>query len=117
MRRAISPFFRLYRWLHYVLLEERDDVYAPNRKQRRQIHNCHLIQACAVLADIFSFAMIPIFFTLITIPYVALTCVVLLLATGVIWAVASFKVKQLNREDITRIASSSRDLAEKAVSQ
>jgi len=107
MRNPISLFWK---WLHYVLFEERDDPHVSNPKRKKIIHNAHLIQAWAALIGILSVGLIPIYVWLITVPGFVIAYLVWCAGMGITNVVSSFYVRHLNERDYLKKRKSALDV-------
>ena len=107
MRNPLSLF---YRWLHYQLLEKRDDIYAPNPKHRPIIHNIYVMQAWAASTIILGLplAVFSVIY-LLPIPYFVVSLLVVWVALIVAWVAGALYVK-LDERDYTKTKSSAADL-------
>jgi uncharacterized membrane protein len=84
--------------LRFWLFEEREHQYAENPKRRRQLNNVYLIQACAVLTGIVTFAVIPLIVWLVTLKSFVLVYIISSVLAAIAYASIGLYVRRLNKQ-------------------
>ena len=106
-----NPLHSFYRWLHFILYEERDDPYAPNRKKHRVLHNIHIIQAWAAMTIIIGLPLAVFSVTiLITIPYFVIGYLIFCLCAAIFLYGGRYYEHHMNDSDFRKQPSSCADL-------
>ena len=93
-----NPVRRFADKLKFWLFEEKEHQYAENPKKRRQLHNAYLIQACAALTGIVTFAVIPLIMWLVTLKSFVIVYLISSFVAAIMYASISLYIKHLNKQ-------------------
>lgn len=107
---------KIHRRIHYVLYEECDDARYKNSKNRRMLHNAHLIQLSATMAGLGAWLSIPVAMWLISIPYFVIGYTVFFSVAGTFLTVGKYLEKRVSDKELKQSSGTGTDSYYEALS-